>query len=412
MADSVSIFSEGTFEEQILEIINYLARTWPEETRPAYVQPFADALKTPEGQKPLDEDGPRKKQVLSTVLAEVTSLGDGSDEEIEGFFNLIYSHVLSIYPSVELVDPIASLLSVVFVAPSEQSAVKYRILSNLYNVLPRTSPLRLQVYSTLLSLASSQDDLDVLQLTPSEVERQLGEWEVSTDQKSAFLELIIEAFTKTGDLASAYPFSLLHLKLFDSSSPKARQAGIDAIVLALRLPQVFDFNPLFKLDGVIAAKDHELFSLLQVFLTGSLQDYNAWMTNHAGVLEQYGLRSDDLLRKIRLLTLASLAFKSVGSNLPYAKIAEVLEITSSEVEAWVIDVIRAGLLVGKLSQTTQTLHVVRSTARVFEKEQWQILENRLVSWKSNLSSVLEVIAAARRNGGNVHVSAQTQTVTV
>lgn len=63
-------------------------------------------------------------------------------------------------------------------------------------------------------------------------------------------------------------------------------------------------------------------------------------------------------------------------------------------------VIRTGLLSGKLSQTTQTLYVTRSTARSFEREQWQALEQRLSSWKAGLSSVLEVVASAKRQGGH------------
>jgi translation initiation factor 3 subunit M len=54
------------------------------------------------------------------------------------------------------------------------------------------------------------------------------------------------------------------------------------------------------------------------------------------------------------------------------------------------------LLSGKLSQTNQTLRVIRSTARTFEPAQWEVLENRLLAWKTGLASVLDVVAAARK----------------
>lgn len=119
-------------------------------------------------------------------------------------------------------------------------------------------------------------------------------------------------------------------------------------------------------------------------------------------------------RKIRLLTLASLGFQHIGQDLPYASIASTLQVDPADVEKWVIDgeflhlflyishyannahtVIRVGLLSGKLSQTMQTLHITRSAARTFEREQWQALEKRLVAWKAGLSGVLEVVATAR-----------------
>ena len=126
------------------------------------------------------------------------------------------------------------------------------------------------------------------------------------------------------------------------------------------------------------------------------------------------LDSSQLERKIRLLNLASIGFQNIGQDLPYSKIAASLQIDPSEVETWVIDsmlpllsflcsakfsicaVIRAGLLSGKLSQTTQTLRVIRSTARTFEREQWEVLEKRLLAWKTGLAGVLDIVAAARK----------------
>ena len=59
-------------------------------------------------------------------------------------------------------------------------------------------------------------------------------------------------------------------------------------------------------------------------------------------------------------------------------------------------VIRTGLLSGKMSQTTQSLHVVRCTPRVFEKEQWEALEKRVLAWRTSLAGVMEVVASAKR----------------
>ena len=61
-----------------------------------------------------------------------------------------------------------------------------------------------------------------------------------------------------------------------------------------------------------------------------------------------------------------------------------------------ITVIRAGLVSGKLSQTTQTFHIVRASARAFERPQWEALEKRLAAWKISLAGVLEVVASAKK----------------
>jgi len=43
--------------------------------------------------------------------------------------------------------------------------------------------------------------------------------------------------------------------------------------------------------------------------------------------------------------------------------------------------------------------VYRSSARKFEREQWEALEKRLLAWKSGLASVIEIVAQAQQAGG-------------
>jgi translation initiation factor 3 subunit M len=70
-------------------------------------------------------------------------------------------------------------------------------LSNLFNTLPRQSALRLPTYTALLKLASSNDELHVLQISRSDVEKWLKEWDVSSAEKSAFLKTLVEVFSKS-----------------------------------------------------------------------------------------------------------------------------------------------------------------------------------------------------------------------
>lgn len=73
-----------------------------------------------------------------------------------------------------------------------------RRLSNLFNAIPRQSGLRLPVYKTLLELASANDEIDSLDIDQAEVDKWLSEWEVSSEEKSAFLKLLVDAFAKAG----------------------------------------------------------------------------------------------------------------------------------------------------------------------------------------------------------------------
>ena len=59
--------------------------------------------------------------------------------------------------------------------------------------------MRLPVYRALIEHASANDELDVLGLSQSEVEKWLSEWDVSQDEKSGFLKLIVDVFQKAGE---------------------------------------------------------------------------------------------------------------------------------------------------------------------------------------------------------------------
>lgn len=86
---------------------------------------------------------------------------------------------------------------------------------------------------------------------------------------------------------SAYDYRILLVHTLPSSSPEARSAAVDAIAAALRIPTVFDFDTLYNLDPIIAVRDHELFSLAQIFLRNGLSEFKAWVDDHATLLETY-----------------------------------------------------------------------------------------------------------------------------
>lgn len=81
-------------------------------------------------------------------------------------------------------------------------------LANLFNAIPRTSPARLVVCEALLKLTAENDELDILQLSPADVDRWLGEWGVSAETKSEFYKNIAEIFSKANRPWVTSPVSL------------------------------------------------------------------------------------------------------------------------------------------------------------------------------------------------------------
>ncbi|KAG8741351.1 hypothetical protein FRC10_002968 [Ceratobasidium sp. 414] len=288
MADAVAVFSEGTFEEQIQELVNYLARGLGDEARAACIRPFQDALLTPEGKTPLAQDAERRKKVIGMVREKVVGLGEGSEREIEGFFNLLISHLVTLFSSPDLEPHVSALVSAVTAAPEAQSSIVYRVLSNLFNGLPRKSPLRRDVYLALLKLASEQGDLDVLQVERADVKRWLSEWEISEEECAAFLNAVAEAFRKAGDIETAYGYQLFYLHAVCTKSAQALEASTRSISWAVSEPSIFDLDSLLRIDTLEAAQDHPLYSLLKIFSSGDLAQYHTWESEHASTLAEFG----------------------------------------------------------------------------------------------------------------------------
>lgn len=160
----------------------------------------------------------------------------------------------------------------------------------------------------------------------------------------------------------------------------------------------YDFNDLTSLPAIQALSDsHPIHSeLLEVFSEKDLEDYIDFCDEHESFIEDEGLDHSKLHRKMRHLTLASLAASTPSRELEYKRISKALQIPLSDVEMWVIDVIRAQLVEGKLSQQRQMFLVHRTTYRVFGEKQWREVATRLDIWKGSLRSVLDVIRRERQ----------------
>lgn len=148
----------------------------------------------------------------------------------------------------------------------------------------------------------------------------------------------------------------------------------------------------------LRSSDTSLFELLEIFAADTLDAYEDFVSStplssiSGGVLADSG---DALQTKMRLLTLASLASSTPSRSLPYATIASALGVADTEVEKWVIDTIRAGLVEGKLSQLRSEFLVHRATYRVFGEKQWAEVQGRLFVWRRSLEGVLSVIRTER-----------------
>ncbi|KAJ1033190.1 hypothetical protein NDA13_001188 [Ustilago tritici] len=403
----VTVLAEGTFEEQIVEVSAFLSRSQAEASRKDFISRFQQLALEAEPSAPAStddtaaptSDSAKKASTVSSLVSEVKSLGQGTDRELEGVYNLLFSLISSTCQQSTLLPTLISAVS--RQGAVEKNNVRYRILSNLYNSLPASSPLRLQTFDALLSLAAANDDLDYLTSSLKALPQWLAQWQVSEADKAACLQSVAKALEgaekEHGQTSKAYQFLLLHLRYISTNPSRGstKEAAERTLAAALRLPKLYEFEDLMQIPAVLQLNPSPVFELLKIFVGGSTADYTAFASFNASEISRLGLNSEQLAHKIRLLDLADLCALSVSSDVSYSSIAKTLNISEDDVETWVIDVIRAGLVSGKLSQVKQAFRVYKSTHRQFGKKEWEGLEKRLVEWQKSIAAILESVAATR-----------------
>ena len=205
--------------------------------------------------------------------------------------------------------------------------------------------------------------------------------------------------------SESYEFLLKALHTFDAddkeelTSDDAQRLSLRAVKLAILSNTYFLFQDLRAIPSIQALSDsHPVYSqLLDIFAEQDLEDYNDFNDEHEGWVEQQKFDSEKLHRKMRLLTFASLAAATPSREIAYEKICKALQIPADEVEKWTIDVVRAGLVEGKLSQQRQMFLVHKVTYRVFGQKQYQELATRVDHWRTTLTSVLGVLRQEQAN---------------
>lgn len=292
-------------------------------------------------------------------------------------------------------------------SPQFGASLAISILSTIFNTLSATDSSRYHVLLAIVAvIRQSGSGLAFEALKPqlsSQLPTWLASWELDSEDTRKLHIAIAEASTAAGDeeLAQSHVIQALEtIDAADVSKPESRELAVRALATALRRPTVFDFAPLTATDAVQALRssDSTLFELLEIFTADTLDAYETFVSAtplssiSGGVLAE---SADALQTKMRLLTLTSLAASTPSRSLPYASIASALRVPASDVEMWVIDTIRAGLVEGKLSQLKSEFLVHRATYRVFGEKQWSEVQGRLMVWRRSLENVLSVIRSER-----------------
>ncbi|PSN65375.1 PCI-domain-containing protein [Corynespora cassiicola Philippines] len=391
---TTTLLIEGSFEELADELAQYLdglKKSQGDETSNIQAE-TADLLK--ENQK---------DEVLKKLVMGSQALNQAPEKEFIAAYNLLV-HLVRQSPNVGMFLPkICTHLSTpIASSPANGAGLALSVLSTVFNTLPAQNEMRFHVLLAILRVIRATSNFETLRPQLKQLDQWLESWDMEDEESRKLYLAISDVASDAGEDEQAYTYLLRALRTFPSeevSSPEARELSLRALKSALTHPAHYDFQDLTELDSIQALRNSDpiYFQLLEIFNSDLLDDFNDFKDEHDGWIEESGLDAAALNRKMRLLTLASIS-ASTGQtrSLPYAHIAKALQVPAEDVEMWVIDVIRAGLVEGKLSQLNQTFLIHRSTYRVFGENQWREVASRLDMWRNSLVGVLQVIQAEKQ----------------
>lgn len=289
-------------------------------------------------------------------------------------------------------------------SPYNATGLALNVLSTIFNTLAPDQDTRYHVLLAILKIVRNNSTFD--QLTPqlAHLESWLETWNMDPqDQRKLYLA-VSDVATEASEDEQAYQYLLKALRTIqsqqDAQSDDAKQLSVRALKQALLSPSHFDFHDLTQLDSIQALRQSEAtwFELLEIFNAQQLDDFRDFNEANPDFLDKNDLDAAVLERKMRLLTLASIAASASQSRtLSYAAIAKSLQIPADDVEMWAIDGVRVGLVEGKLSQQEKTFLIHRATYRVFGENQWREVASRLDMWRSSLQGVLRVVRQEKQN---------------
>lgn len=357
-------------------------------------------------------------KVLSDAFVTALEAGDDSSagssssrESLEGCMQVLLMWVKECGMEDKLVREVAASVA----SGAKNADLRLRCIALLYNgVSEDRGQVRFDLLLSLVRLASAAGLVPKVRDTILPlIDRFLAKWKVGLEDMRKMYRACYDALVRAGYLDDAFQFNLKQLALYNNASPdelaSVENEAIEAIKDTVRLRKLYRFDTLLELSAVKQLgsssdpKHKVLYELLSIFVKDDLDAYMTYRGKNDKVLMELGIDDSAAVDKMRLLTFASLGIDS--QDLSYSAIASALHIPESDVEEWVIRAISSGLVDVKINQLKSSVAVYRSTQRMFTREEWQPLSERINIWKANIAELLTSLRETRQRSENAAAEA-------
>ncbi|XP_023323141.1 eukaryotic translation initiation factor 3 subunit M-like [Eurytemora carolleeae] len=311
-----------------------------------------------------------------------------AESDVEGIMNGIVS-MLALITKEELIISFCEKLSK---APTQQlGMVCLKVLWFLFMSLDDNSSMRFQVYYYLVGVAGRTHQLHTVYKDMATTKTMFNKAPPSSDQVQKLYRLLHEMLLLNGksDDASRVMVELLGTYTTENAS-QAREEAQRCIIASLADPNTFLLDHLLQLKPVKFLEGELIHQLLSIFVGEKLDAYIKFYQQQKEFVNGLGLKHEDNLRKMKLLSFMQMAENR--SEITFAEVKDSMQLNENEVEEFLIDVIKTRLVRAKISQGDGVVYVSSTMHRTFGTGDWQQLHSLLLGWKTNLHSIKEHMA--------------------
>merc|ERR1719205_90791 len=263
-----------------------------------------------------------------------------------------------------------------------------KVLWTLYQSFGANSILRYHVYYYLVGLAGKTGQLDTVFTDMASTLEMFRTCEpaLTTEQLQKLYRLLHEVLLAAGRSEEAGQVMVELLGTFTmENASQAREEAQRCIVASLADPNTFLFDHLLSLKPVKFLEGELIHDLLNIFVKEKLAAYIKFYETNKDFVTGLGLKHEDNLRKMKLLSFMQLAENR--SEITFEEIQSSIQVNEEEVEEFLIDVIKTKLVRAKLAQDDGIVHVSSTMHRTFGPEEWHQLHQLLNQWKNNIHTV-------------------------
>lgn len=324
-------------------------------------------------------------------------LKSASDADLEAMMNSFISLILFCTFDEKLTRKFCAKLTEMG-ASSSNALLRIKILNNLFVGLPSDNPLRFDVYIGQLRLASKFGQTSSIMTQLKQVKSWLKAWDVNIEQRRVCYRELHAALKDEQRSEEATKVMLELLGTYDEESASlAKDDAEKCVIDFISKPDIFIMDHLLQLKPVTVLQGTPIYELLEIFVSGQLNDYMNFYSSHKDYIEEIGLNHEANISKMRILTTISLSLHE--REITFSQLKEMLCFEEEDIEEYIIDLVKSKLVHAKIDQINEKMIIRSTSVRTFGQNEWQQLERKLETWFNNMQSIRSNLEQVVQVGG-------------